>query len=423
MAKWAVLVLCFMGVMIEAYSPGKYRIYNIIRNPGILFEEVQNVYLQENSLELVSLINMNYIYNIHPYYKNKINAVPGLNQTITKVKSWIEGLEELENFDNKISKYTAVINNIRREGILVDSRLTQEWTKIAKEMYEAENPVNLTQKVKSFLDTLINLEKQAFPEDLFTPETWKNISENRPNIIKAKNCDLTHELKLRRVNTEVLALKLKIPQLQLNHYKVFKLHRPALFSKVGKSNVASQVKFRSDYMGINHFRNQMFFISETELSNLPICENKKYFRRPPVIQSSSTCEAELLVYSRLTCEIVDTESKEPTISQTESGIIFSFSQPVEAVILCPDFKQVKIISGLGITDLPVQCEIKINETVFKGTTTQPVSLVVQDAHLEIGNMSQFITKPLSTKTPVIVKPKLTSQYIIAASFQYHVEIL
>ena len=423
MTKWAVLVLCFMGVMIEAYSPGKYRIYNIIRNPGILFKVVQNVYLQENSLEFVSLINMNYIYNIHPYYINKIKAVPGLNQTITQLKNWIEGLEELENFDNRISKYTEVINNIKREGILVESKLTQDWLKISREIYRAKDPANLTQEVESFLDTIKNLENKASPEDLITPETWKNILESHPNIIKTKNCDLTYELKLRRVNTEVLVLKLKIPRLQLNHYKVFKLHRPALFSKVGKSNVASQVKFRSDYMGINHFRNQTFFISETELSNLPTCDSKKYFRRPPVIQSSSTCEAELLVYSRLTCEIVDTESKEPTISQTESGIIFSFSQPVEAVILCPDFKQVKIISGLGVADLPVQCEIKINETVFKGTTTQPVSLVVQDAHLEIGNMSQFITKPLSTKTPVIVKPKLTSQYIIAASFQYHVEIL
>ena len=187
--------------------------------------------------------------------------------------------------------------------------------------------------------------------------------------------------------------------------------------------MASQVKFRSDYMGINHFRNQTFFISETELSNLPTCENKKYFRRPPAIQSSSNCETELLVYSRLTCEIVDTASDEPTISQTESGIIFSFSQPESAVVTCPDFKQVRVISGLGVADLPVQCEIKINETVFKDTTAQPVSLVIQDAYMEIGNMSQFISKPIATKTPIVVKPKLTPQYILAASFQYHVEIL
>ena len=176
-------------------------------------------------------------------------------------------------------------------------------------------------------------------------------------------------------------------------------------------------------MGINHFRNQTFFISEAELNNLPKCGSRRYFRRPPVLQSNANCESELLVYSKLTCEVIDTASNEPTISQTDSGIIFSLSQPVSATIMCPSFRQFKVISGLGVVDLPVQCQVNLNDKIFRGTTAQPVSLVVQDAHLAIGNMSQFIVKPSIKEQVEIKKPKLTSQYILASSFQYHVEIL
>ena len=229
MSKWAIYLVYAMGVMAEGYHPTKMRVYNINRNPGILLEEVQKVYLQEEPLEIISLINMNYIYNVHPYYQNKINSIQGLNQTIAEVKNWMEGVEELEDFNHKISKYVVVIKEIGRRGFMVESKLKQEWTKLAKEMYEAKNPVNLTQKVKSFLNTMMNLNSNGVPANLFTPETWKNISIQYPNIINTKNCDLTYELKLRRVNIEVIAIKLKIPQLQLHHYKVFKIHRPALF--------------------------------------------------------------------------------------------------------------------------------------------------------------------------------------------------
>ena len=83
----------------------------------------------------------------------------------------------------------------------------------------------------------------------------------------------------------------------------------------------------------------------------------------------------------------------------------------------------QIAKGLDVLDLPAQCELNVNGTFFKGTTVFPVTLVVQDAVLEIGNMSRFIIKPTTPKPLEPPKPKLTPQYVLAYSFQYHVEIL
>ena len=144
MAKWAIMILCIIGVTTEAIKSTKLRVYNIIRNPGIIFEKVNEVHLQEQSLQLISLINLNYIYNIHPYYQSKINSVPHLNQTIIDLKEWIGGLKELEGVDMGTSRWAVVVDNAGREGNLVNSRLNQEWISLSKEMYSADHSKNLT---------------------------------------------------------------------------------------------------------------------------------------------------------------------------------------------------------------------------------------------------------------------------------------
>ena len=423
MVNWAAVILLFVIASTEAYDPKKLRMYNINRNPGILFEDVERVYLQDEYLELIALINMNYIYNIHPYYQKRINAIPQLNQTIKDLKNWITGLEEMENFNSKFTGWLSVVRRSQKEGILVESKLNQDWAGLAKEMYAADHPVNIVSRVTNFWETLKDINNNEVPADLFTPEAWKNLSKVHPSIIKTKECDLTYNIKLLRASTEVIAIKIKIPQLQSTPYKIFKLHRPAIFTKIGEVNVTSQVKFRNDYMGINQFRNKTFFISEIELNNLPSCRNKLYFKKPPIYHSNPSCEAELFVYSKFRCEVVDTPAEEPFISQTRSGIVFSFGQPKYLAINCQNQVHTQMAKGLDVVDLPTQCELNVNGTIFKGTTVPPVTLVVQDAVLKIGNMSRFIRKPTTPKPSELPKPKLTPQYVLAYSFQYHVEIL
>ena len=71
----------------------------------------------------------------------------------------------MENFNTKFTGWVNIVKRPQREGILVDSKLNQDWAGLAKEMYAADHPVNFVSRIKSFFETLKDINNNEVPED------------------------------------------------------------------------------------------------------------------------------------------------------------------------------------------------------------------------------------------------------------------
>ena len=199
-----------------------------------------------------------------------------------------------------------------------------------------------------------------------------------------------------------------------NNFHLFEVKALPVF----KDGEGFSVKFENKYVAVNTATMEYFTTSETEFdycTHYPICTVSEPFRK---IVHDSPCEVRSLKLNSMVCPVVLNEKAKAAFISSRNTTYFSVPKPMEIHVICAEtgdkFNEVDTISDYGFFNIPVGCEVKINNEIsFRPGFVASVHSLTENSLFQILNfpedIHEFPVKP--NKSATETRPVITLQNV------------